>query len=63
MRRAPLQHLRLLSLGTVANRLEVLIKTVRRWIGRGELRAHDLGRQIVRVSEEDLMAFVNHRRR
>ena len=36
-------------------------KTVRRWIDRGELPVHRLGRQI-RISEPDLMAFVRARR-
>ena len=40
----------LLSLTAVAGKLDVSIKTLRRWIGRGDLRAHRLGRQL-RVSE------------
>lgn len=52
---------RLLSLPDVAQTLRVSVKTVRRWIAQGELRIHTLGRQL-RVSEEDLSAFINRRR-
>ena len=53
---------RLLSPADVAGLLQVSIKTVRRWIEAGELRVHALGRQL-RVSEDDLSAFVKSRRR
>jgi excisionase family DNA binding protein len=53
---------RLLAVIDIADLLGVSIKTVRRWIDRGDLRAHHLGRR-VRVSEEDLNAFLNQRRR
>lgn len=52
---------RLLALKDVAQMLQVSVKTVRRWIEQGELRIHTLGRQL-RVSEEDLSAFINKRR-
>jgi excisionase family DNA binding protein len=46
----------------VAKKLSVSTKTIRRWIERGELHVHRLGRQI-RISEEDLVAFLaSHRR-
>jgi excisionase family DNA binding protein len=45
----------------VAERLAVSTKTVRRAITRQELRVHRLGRQI-RISEEDLQAFLACRR-
>ena len=48
----------LLTIDEVAERLKVSTKTVRRWIERGELRIYRLGGQI-RVSEEDLLAFLN----
>jgi excisionase family DNA binding protein len=48
--------------GEVAQRLQVSGKTVRRWIGRRELRAHRLGRQL-RVAEDDLAAFLGQRRK
>jgi excisionase family DNA binding protein len=42
------------SVAKVAAILEVSAKTVRRWIARGDLRVHQLGRQL-RIAEEDLM--------
>lgn len=58
----PLSRLpRLLPLPDVATALRVSVKTVRRWITQGELRIHTLGRQL-RVSEEDLAAFITKRR-
>ena len=47
----------LLSVAVVAKRLAVCTKTVRRTIERGELRIHRVGR-LVRVSEEDLAAYM-----
>ena len=46
----------------VADQLEVSPKTVRRWVARGELHVHRLGRQL-RVSEDDLLTFIAARRR
>ncbi len=46
-----------LTVRQVAERCGVSERTVRRWIKTGELRAHQLGRS-VRVSEEDLAAFL-----
>ena len=46
----------------VANRLKVSVRTVRRWIAQGDLRAHRFGRA-VRVSSEDLEAFERQSRR
>jgi excisionase family DNA binding protein len=53
---------RLLAVSEVAALLQVSPKTVRRWIERRELRTHRLGRQL-RVSEEDLAAFLGQRRK
>jgi excisionase family DNA binding protein len=53
---------RLLAVSEVAELLQVSTKTVRRWIERRELRTHQLGRQL-RVSEEDLAAFLGQRRK
>ena len=50
------------SPATVAARLDVSIKTVRRWIAKGELPIHQLGHQ-QRISEDDLQTFVAVRRR
>jgi excisionase family DNA binding protein len=53
---------RLLSMAKVSTQLDVSQKTVRRWIERGELPVHRLGRQL-RISETDLAAFVAKSRR
>ena len=53
------QHL---TVGDIAERLQVSTKTVRRWIEGRELSTHRLGRQL-RVSEDDLAAFLAQRRR
>ena len=45
------------SISTIAQRLDVSEKSVRRYIERGLLRAYKIGGQI-RISEEDLMAFL-----
>ena len=50
----------LLTIRDVAKRCRVDEKTVRRWIDRGELAAHKLGRQW-RISERDLRKFLNDR--
>lgn len=52
----------MLSVMDVAARLHVCTKTVRRWIERSELRVHRIGHQL-RVSEEDMAAFVGKSRR
>jgi excisionase family DNA binding protein len=48
--------IRFLSPTTVANRLEVSIKTVRRWIAKGDLPVHQFG-HLQRISEDDLNTF------
>ncbi len=55
-------RLRLLTVNEVAELLQVSSKTARRWIELQELRTHRLGRQL-RVSEEDLAAFLGQRRK
>jgi excisionase family DNA binding protein len=52
---------RFFSPDLVAEQLSLSTKTIRRWIDRGELRVHRLGRQI-RISEDDLVAFLAGRR-
>ncbi len=56
---APLAQL--LSIVEVARRLGVSEKTIRRQIADGELSAYRVGRQL-RISEEDLMAYLAHAR-
>jgi excisionase family DNA binding protein len=51
----------LLDLGTVAFRLGVSLKTVRRMIELGELAVHRINR-LLRVSEADLQHYVAARR-
>lgn len=51
----------MLSVEQIALQVGVSIKTVRRWIERRELHCHRLGRTI-RVSEDDLVAFLNWHR-
>ncbi len=50
------------SIDAVASAIAVSTKTIRRWIEQGDLRAHRFGR-LLRVSEEDLIAFSAARRR
>lgn len=52
---SPLPHF--LSVKQVKDQFGVSAKTVRRWIERGELHVHRLGRQL-RVSEDDINAFI-----
>ena len=52
---------RLLAVTDVAERLGLSPKTVRRFIASQQLPVHRLGRAL-RVSEEDLAAFVDRRR-
>ena len=47
----------LLSIDKVAKDFDVSTKTIRRWIKRGDLASHRLGRQI-RIAEPDLIAFL-----
>ena len=49
------------TLDEVADRLQVSTRTLRRWIAAGELKAHRLG-GVVRISGEDLRAFLALRR-
>jgi len=48
---------RLLTIPEVAERLRVNPKTVRRWIGGGELAAYRVGRQW-RITEDQLTQFL-----
>jgi excisionase family DNA binding protein len=50
------------SIQSIAEMLDVSVKTVRRWINRGELPAHKLGNQW-RVSRGDLEIFLKLRRK
>jgi excisionase family DNA binding protein len=45
----------------VAGRLKVAAKTVREWIGKGELEAWDAG-QGYRILKRDLDAFIQQRK-
>jgi excisionase family DNA binding protein len=50
------------SVAKVAEALDVCTRTVRNWIHRGELHANHPGRQF-RISEADLRAFLEQRRK
>ena len=50
----------LLTISEVAEVCRLSTRTVRRWIERGELPAHRLGRQL-RISEKDLKIFLRDR--
>jgi excisionase family DNA binding protein len=52
---------RLLAVDDVAEQLAVSTKTVRRWIKRGDLHVHRLGR-LHRVAEDDLRLFLGKAR-
>jgi len=51
----------LLTIKDAAARLNVSVKSVRRWIANGELVAYQFGRHW-RISEQDLSAFLAARR-
>lgn len=53
---------RLMSVKEVARLLDVCTKTVRRWIRRGDIHVHRVGRNL-RIAEEDLQIFLNRSRR
>lgn len=57
MKLCPSPPERFLAVDDVADRLGVHVRTVRRWIARGELVVHRFG-GAVRISERDLAAFV-----
>ncbi len=47
----------LYSVTETAELLKVSPKTVRRWIGKGDLTVHRFGRQI-RITDSDLVTFI-----
>lgn len=49
---------RFFSIAEVAELVGVATRTVRRWIASGELVAHRWHGRLVRVSEQDLRAFL-----
>jgi excisionase family DNA binding protein len=56
-------HQPLLTARQVAERLHIHVNTVKRLVGKGELGAYRLGsRGDVRVSEDDLAAYLETRR-
>lgn len=50
-------ELRFFTLQQAAERLQVSIRTIRRWIAAGELTAHRFG-GVIRISEQDLLVFL-----
>ena len=57
--RSPLPTL--YSVAETARLLKVNPRTVRRWIEKGDLTIHRLGRQI-RITDSDLVTFLRQRR-
>ena len=53
--------IRLLTISDIAERLQVSTKTIRRWIKKGDLIAHQLGSQW-RISKVDMELFLRTRR-
>ena len=53
---------RMYSIKEIGPQVGVSSKTIRRWIERGELHVHRLGRQL-RISEDDLLAFLSKHRK
>ena len=51
----------LYSVAETARLLKVNPRTVRRWIEKGDLTIHRLGRQI-RITDSDLVTFLRQRR-
>ena len=51
----------LLSVAEAAERCSVCTKTVRRWIKRGLRIYRPGGGRLIRISETDLLSFVNNR--
>ena len=52
----------LLTVGEVATRCRSSVRTVRRWIGRGRIPTHRIGRRVF-VADSDLAAFLSSCRR
>ena len=48
-----------LTVGQVAEQLQVCLKTIRRWTMAKELHVHRLGSRRLRIAEDDLLAFLN----
>jgi len=46
----------------VAQQLRVSEKTVRTWIDQGDLPAFSIGKRGYRISESDLLAFIERRK-
>jgi len=51
----------MLSIATIAKRLSVSERTVRRWIENGDIPAYKFN-AAVRIKERDLTAFIEQRR-
>ena len=56
------QAQRILSLGDVAQRLDVSVRTVQKWVRDGRLTVVRLGVKTTRVLEEDLTRFLQSSR-
>ena len=56
-----MQVSRLLSVAQVGAKLQCAGSTVRKLIADGELRASRIGSRTIRISEPDLVAYLDHR--
>lgn len=59
---APAKPAEMMTKAEVAQRLQVSIKTIERWIASGDLPAHRFGKS-VRISAADYRAFVEKTRK
>ncbi|MGO9818022.1 MAG: helix-turn-helix domain-containing protein [Acidocella sp.] len=62
MSKSPIASTRTYTVAQLAEYLQVCTKTIRRFINRGILPAHKLGRDY-RVTEADFQTFLAHARR
>lgn len=52
----------MLTVTQVAQQLSVSKMSIYRWVKGGKLTAYKLGKQAIRISEEDLDKFINRRK-
>ena len=52
----------MLNVEEVAKRLSVSEMTIYRWISKGKLKAYKMGRNLMRIKEEDLERFLEGRK-
>jgi excisionase family DNA binding protein len=60
-RRRECDQIKFFTIADVAERLDVVTRTVRRWVKSGDLLVHRFG-GVVRIAEGDLQAFLTAHR-